>query len=323
MKCRIPIPALALGLLLAAGCDDDRRRIIVVHADSLTLPFTAVKKAFEEAHPGVEVALEPLGSVVACRKLQSGAPCDVIALADPALFDEMLAPQGLAEWSVGFATTEIVIIKSTRSRFNAEITPDNWFEILARPGVKVGVADPAMDPCGYWTRLMWRLADEHYGRTEPGRRISEAMAAACRPETTRPDSQQLISYVVGEGGWDYAFVYRAQAEQSRIAFVPLPARINLGSRAPEDIAFYRKAAFEVPGAGISRTGRPVTFALGVPTIARNRADAETFVAFLLGDRGRELCREAGLPVPDRPWSQRPERLPEPIRPLVGPPPASG
>jgi molybdate/tungstate transport system substrate-binding protein len=289
------------------------KRVIVVHADSLARPFAEVKRAFEAAHPGIEVALEPYGSLVACRNLESGAPCDVVALADRRLFDELLIPKGLASWYVAFCCEEIVIIKSSKSRFNAEITADNWPDILTRPGVKVGVADPAIDPCGYWARLVWKLADKApaYAKySAPDAPLSKKLEAATR-DFVRPDSQMLIALVDGVGGWDYAFVYKAQAEQMRLSYVRLPPEVNLGSDKPEHLRGYAEArtAFSRGSQTVERMGERITFAASIPASARAPAEAEAFLAFLLGPDGRAACRAAGLELLAHPWAAQSEKLP--------------
>jgi len=306
--------ALCCTVGLLVGCGEDRTRVVVVHADALARPLAELKHAFEAENPDIEIAVEPIGSVVACRRLQSGVPCDVVALADPQLFDEMLAPKGITDWYAGFAGTEMVLIKSAKSRFNAEINSTNWYEVITRRGVKVGCADPTTDPCGYWTRIVWKLADLHYGRTEAGNRISEQLAAVCTPEMTRPDSQQLIQYVQGAGGWDYAFVYKAQADQLRVDYVPLPPQINLGSAA--HAAQYAKVSFDAPEIGLHRAGRPLAFALSIPTVARQPAAAQRFVAFVLSEKGRKIASDAGLPMLDKPWARPVGKVPASLAPLI-------
>ena len=318
----------AIGFAAAAGCDD-KARIIVVHADSLSGPFSEVKKVFEAEHPGVRVDLEPFGSVLACRKLQAGVPCDVIAPGGPASVRRTSGAQKTGDLEHRLCHDRgIVIIKSSKSRYNTEITPDNWFEILTRPDVKVGAADPTLDPCGYWTRLMWELADRHYDPTGAGAKKGEGrhnceppqvaarMAAKCSAEFTRPDSQQLISLVEGSGGWDYAFVYKAQAEQQRLSYVPLPPEINLGSLAPAHVKGYSRAKLTVAGTDIVRVGEPLVFGISIPTSAREPALAEAFIAFVLSDRGKAICRQAGMPMLDKPISREQAMLPNSLRSMV-------
>lgn len=308
------IPVLLLGWAVgAAGCGGDDK-LVVLCADSLGRPFNEVRKAFEQDNPGLRVVVEPYGSVVAARRMQEGARCDVIALADVTLFEEMLYPGGHASWFAAFCTNEIVIIKSSRSRFNAEIDGNNWFEVLARPEVKVAAADPTLDPCGYWTRITWRLADLHYGRTEVGKRISEKLEELCGGANSQPDAASLIGRIETAGGWDYAFVYKAQAEIARIAYVTLPAAINLGD--PAQAEFYAQVDYTIPKMKMVRRGRPLVFGLSIASGARNPAGAEKLVAFLLSEKGRGLCRTYGLSMLDKPWSPTPEKLPAGLQGLV-------
>lgn len=90
---RLPIlTALAVAAALAAAaCGDGRpgeteadRELVVSAAASLTEAFGEMERAFEAAHPGVDVQLNLAGSSTLRVQILEGAPVDVYASADTA-----------------------------------------------------------------------------------------------------------------------------------------------------------------------------------------------------------------------------------------------
>jgi molybdate/tungstate transport system substrate-binding protein len=116
-------------------------------------------EAFQKANPQVRIRLEPSGSQVATRKVSElGMRADIVAVADAALIDKMMIPAH-ATWNAVFATNEIVIAHKDHSKWTDQITAQNWPEILARDGVRLGRADPDTAPIGYQTLMVWQLAE--------------------------------------------------------------------------------------------------------------------------------------------------------------------
>ena len=58
----------------------------------------------------------------------------------------------------------MAIAFTEKSRYAAEITSDNWYQILARPDVRVGMADPRFDANGYRALMVLKLVDAVYGK---------------------------------------------------------------------------------------------------------------------------------------------------------------
>lgn len=315
---------LAIAILIAILCvrcgpatDDVRLRVFV--ADSLARPFAALNAAFEAEHPDVEVVQIASGSVLAARRLTDGNDeADVLAVADYAVIDRLLRPDH-ADWSICFATNEIVIIYSDMSRGASELDVSNWYEVLTRPDVHVKAANPHHDPCGYWTELAWRLADLYYPRSAGGGTIHQRLGAACGPASDRrTDAQQLIRLVESAGGVDYAFVYLSQARQHNLRHLRLPPAVSLGAIGHVDT--YRRVSIVLPGDDPSRPhekqGDAIVFALTIPRSARHPSRAADYVAFLLGPGGRALLQREHMVLVERPWTYDLQRVPPPLRPLV-------
>lgn len=307
----IAIAGVSVGLV--RGCGQRRQVLHVLAADALAVPFQQAVELFEREQPDVEVNVTVEGSVMLLR-MQLLHPADVVALADHRLIEEGLRPDD-AEWLIKFATTEVVVARTQASKYADEITSENWVDVLMRPDVLVAHPDPSSDSCGYYTRLAWKLAENHYKAQPPG--LYERLLAKSPPKLQRPDALTVLALLESRAV-DYAFVYRCHAEAHHLAYTRLPDTVGLGSLAKE--LDYAAAEVEVPdfkGRVAMMKGHPIFFALAVSRHSRRSAAAERFVAFILSARGRELLRRAELnplATPKAPaWSTG---MPQALRNLV-------
>lgn len=150
------LSALAASFLLA------KEPVIVLHAGSLSVPFAEIEKVFEEKYPQYDVQREPSGSIAAARKVTDlGRAADVIGSADYQVIDAMLIPNH-AKFNAQFATNEMVLAYTDKSKFAKEINEKNWTDIFMKEGVVVGHSNPNLDPCGYRAVLVTMLAEKYY-----------------------------------------------------------------------------------------------------------------------------------------------------------------
>ena len=226
---------LTAGLLMAVpGSARGAQKVIMFHAGSLTVPFAAMEKVFEAEHPGTDVLREAGGSTKMARMISElNKPADIMASADFAVIDKTLIPQK-AEWNIRFATNQLVLCYTDRSRFAGEVSAQNWYEILGRKGVIWGHSDPNLDPCGYRSLMVLQLAEKHYKK--PG--LFDQLIANRPKENIRPKSVELVS-LLKTGNMDYAWEYLSVAVQHGLKYVVLPSEINLGDYHQD--AFYRQA----------------------------------------------------------------------------------
>ena len=100
--------------------------LMIFHAGSLSVPFKEITGAFNKEYSSVRVLREVAGSRACAHKISDlGRACDVFAAADYAVIDSLLIPEH-ASWTIKFASNEMVIAYSERSRRSEEITRDNW-----------------------------------------------------------------------------------------------------------------------------------------------------------------------------------------------------
>ncbi|MGZ9247759.1 MAG: substrate-binding domain-containing protein, partial [Gemmatirosa sp.] len=158
-----PFAALLLATIACAPRDRAPAPLAVWAAASLTRPVRAALDSFT-ARTGVTTRLETQASLELARRMtELGEVPDVLLLADRAVFPALLAPRHVDRWTL-FARNRIVVAWAPGARHAAAFAmAPRWWEILERPGVEVGRADPATDPSGYRTLLVFQLAERHYG----------------------------------------------------------------------------------------------------------------------------------------------------------------
>ncbi|MBE0674304.1 MAG: tungstate ABC transporter substrate-binding protein WtpA [Bacteroidales bacterium] len=281
---------LMAGMVAFSSCSSRKsNEIIIFHAGSLAVPMARLAEEYMSANPDIKIVTEAAGSLVSARKItELGKPCDIMASADYQIIDNMLIPE-YASWNLGFATNEIVIAYTDKSRYNQQITSENWFEILQRGDVVYGRSDPDSDPCGYRTLLMLKLAEKVYEM--PG--LTGVFETKDR-SFIRPKETDLTA-LLEAGAVDYVFQYRSVAVQHGLLYINLPPSINLGSTLFSEK--YQEVSQDVvgskPGEKISIQGDYIMYGITILKEAPNREAAERFLAFLAGKRGSEILAGTG------------------------------
>lgn len=281
-------------LFLASFCfAQNSRQLVIFHAGSLTVPFEKIIDGFKKENPGVVVLKEIAGSRESARKISElKKPCDVFASADYVVIDQLLVPV-YADWNLKFATNEMTIVYSPKSRRANEINQKNWYDILLDKKVRIGRADPNADPCGYRTVFTMKLADIFYNRKDLADRILNK-----DKEYMRPKEVDLIA-LLEAGEIDYIFLYRSVAEQHKLKYLTLPDKINLKKAELESL--YSRVSVELngkkPGEKITQTGGSMVYGVTIPKNSQNPVLAKKFISYLLEkEKGLKIMREEGQPT---------------------------
>jgi molybdate/tungstate transport system substrate-binding protein len=296
-----PLALAACGSAPDGGRDRPARGrpapLTVWAAASLTRPVRAALDSFA-ARTGRPVRLETAASLELVRRMtELGEAPDVLLLADEALFPALLAPRHVAAYT-RFARNRIVVAYRPDAAGAADLARSpRWWEVLERRGVEVGRADPATDPSGYRTLLVFQLAERHYA--VPG--LAARLLAAAPARNVRPREADQIA-LVEAGQLDYVWTYENLARQAGLPYRTLPAAVDLGSAA--DSAAYARARVRVPGRtprdSVTLVGAPVSYALAVPRAAADPAGGAALVRFLLSPDGRRAMRAQALDALDAP-----------------------
>lgn len=285
--------------------------LVVFNAGSLAVPFRELLREFGRA-AGVETHQESAGSLELARRLtELGRVPDVLAVADRQVLTSLVIPEQ-ARWFATFAGNAMVLLYSDRSAGAGEIGPTNWWNVLLRPGIRTGRADPALDPNGYRTLMVTQLAERHY--RQPG--LAGRLAAAMPDRYLRPKEADLVA-LVQAGELDYAWSYRSIAITAGLRAVTLPPEVDLSD--PVHAADYARAAVRVPGPrmgtdSVTIIGEPIEYALTIPGRAPHPALAAAFVRFLYSSPGQAILARHGFTLPEHPRAGGPGSSPAGVLP---------
>jgi molybdate/tungstate transport system substrate-binding protein len=327
---------------------DGEARIRVLFAGSLIIPFGQLEKEFEATNPDIDVDMEGHGSIQVIRHVSDlHESADVLVTADynliPMLLYQVDDPdtgKKYADWYAIFATNEMVLAYTDTSAHASEIDQDNWFDIINRPDVRLGCADPRLDANGYRALMMMKLAEDYYGKSDVfARTFGDKFRYAIRVSNTadgalvkvpevletrggsalvvRPYSVQLLP-LLESGDIDYSFEYASVAKQHGVKYLTLPPEVSLGdalyssgySKVTVKLDFQRFASVkpEFPGEAIR-------YGVTIPSNARESEAAARFVAYLLGPEGQRIMAENYQPMITPALADNGDAMPEAIKAL--------
>jgi molybdate/tungstate transport system substrate-binding protein len=193
------------------------------------------------------------------------------------------------------------------------MTPQNWYQVLERPGVEIGRSDPDTDPSGYQTVQMLDLASRFYKDPQ----LSAKILANASPKNLRDTETALIS-ALQVGQIDYLAIYRSDALQHHLKFIDLPAEINLSD--PAHAKFYEQGVAHTKNGDLS--GTPIVYAITIPGVAQHADWARKYIAMLLGPEGQQILAGNGFGTFSPAYAVNADNVPSDLRPLVKPWPGS-
>lgn len=321
--------ALACAVFAVAGCGSSSKSstsagaagarkgkagktLIVFGAGTLANPFTQEIAAFKASHPGITVHSQFGASGDRVKAItQLGQPADVLGVADYSLIPKDMFGSGgkrFATWYVGFVSNQITFAYTSHSKGAGQLTADNWYRVLAQPGVHIGRSNPSADPSGYQTLQMLELANRYYH--DPS--ISTAVLKNS-PTSSVAETETSLIGALQSGQLDYLGIYRSDALQNHFKYINLPPQISLSD--PALAKTY--ATVSTQGATGDRVkAKPIIYGLTVPTNAPDPALADQFVAFVLSPQGQAIMRGNGFVVISPALASDQSALPGALRPLT-------
>jgi molybdate/tungstate transport system substrate-binding protein len=325
------VVCVANGCIAKPSAGAGKTPLIVYAAASLITPFTDLEKAFEAQHPDIDVQGQFHGSIQVIRQVTDlHVPIDVVATADASLVPMLMyavndpdTGKPYASWDIRFATNRLAVAYRPNSKYADQINADNWYTILSRPDVKVGITDPRFDAAGYRALMVFALAREYYHQpalfsdmfkgkfTYPlGFFYEDGQTTITVPEIMetvsgsniilRGASIEMIA-LLESGDLDYAFEYESVIQQQGLKMVHLPNALNMGEASYDqayhqvevDLDFQRFATVKPHFVG-ERIGYGIT----IPSNAPHPQAAAEFIAFLLGPQGRSIMQADYQPLFD-------------------------
>jgi molybdate/tungstate transport system substrate-binding protein len=287
-------------------------KLTIFAAGTLAVPFRALDDIFARQHPDVTVQPQFGGSVMMAKRITDlHQPADVIAVADYSVIPKYLfavgGRPGAARWYVGFARNAMTFVYTEKSKDSGAVTAENWYQVLARPGVEIGRSDPDTDPSGYQTVQMLSLAEKFYDR--PG---IAAKILANAPRANMRDTETSLISALQLGQIDYLAIYRSDALQHHFKYIDLPPKIDLSD--PQFASFYATGVAQTKDGDLA--GKPIVYAATIPANAEHPDLGEAYLQLLLGPEGQTVMTRNGFGGVAPAYAVGSERMPAKLRAQV-------
>jgi molybdate/tungstate transport system substrate-binding protein len=293
--------------LVALGAEP--QTLTIYAAGTLAVPFRQINTLFEKNNADVNVQAQFGGSVMMAKRITDlHQDADLLAVADYSVIPKyMFANPAHAAWYAGFARNAITFVYTDKSKYANEINAQNWYKILARPGVEIGRSNPDTDPSGYQTVQMLNLAEKFYNA--PG--LEQGVLGNAPLANTRDTETSLIA-ALQLGQIDYLAIYRSDALQHHLKFIDLPVKINLSD--PAEAGFYKDGIAHTRNGDLS--GKPIVYGVTMLNGSNNATLAEEYVALLLGADGQAVMKNNGFGSFSPPYAVHMEAMPAELKRLV-------
>lgn len=206
---------------------------------------------------------------------------DVYISADPAVNKKLRgkANGDRVRWWAPFAKSPLVIGFNPRSEFADALKSKPWYDVLTRPGIKIGRTDPKLDPKGAYTVQALQEAAKAYDRPKLAGSVLDNSRVF--PET------QLVARLQS-GQLDAGFFYSGEVSE-----------------------------LSIPSTDLGEVDVGATYTVTVLRGARDREGAIAFVEYLLGPKGRRTLEKHGFePLKAKPVSGDKARVPTKLRPFL-------
>ena len=285
--------------------------LIVTGAGTLAAPFAAEIEAFKTANPGVTVHSQFSASGDRVRAItQLHQPADVLGVADYSLIPKLMSDPAKphATWYLGFVSNQITLAYTSHSKGAGQLTPANWYTVVAQPGVHIGRSNPAADPSGYQFLQMLQLAQGYYH--DPG------LAAAVlknSPDSSVAETETSLLAALQSGQIDYLAIYKSNALEEHLKYIALPPQVNLSDQAMA--TSYAKVTINAGSLG-NKQAKPIIYGLTIPSNAPDPALAEKFIGFVLGPQGQAIMRANGFTVINPALASSQGKVPAALQPLT-------
>jgi molybdate/tungstate transport system substrate-binding protein len=202
------------------------------------------------------------------------------------------------KWYVPYAGTSMVIAYNPKSKYASEFKAyadgskplsTLFSTLLQTPGLKLGRTDPNTDPQGRDFIFMLELAQKYYHL--PSDTVSKILGTSNFGTSSNSQiyAESSLDSTLESGQLDASSAFVTQAIELHLAYIPLPAAINLASAALAST--YATATVKLEN-GMTKSGSPQVIditSIGTPTPAGN-----AFIAYTLSPAGLAQYKAGGF-----------------------------
>ena len=245
LPCLLVVFSLVIvsALMTQSFASEINKDVSVMYAGSLVKIMEQVVAPSFNNQTGYNFIGEGKGSVQISNMLLDGFRTpDVFISADTLPIEKIMNHNpSLAQWLVKFASAELVIAYNPNSPFatNLEKVAKGempWYKVLEEKGFKFRRTDPELDPKGYYTVLVAKLANIFYNDSTIKNKI---FGADRNPEQIYPE--EVLRSILDTGQIDAMAAYKHEAVSRGLPYITLPPQINLGDA--NYSKFYNQASY--------------------------------------------------------------------------------
>jgi molybdate/tungstate transport system substrate-binding protein len=230
------------------------------------------------------------GSRLAANEItQANKSFDIYASADYRIIPEQLVPS-YASWYIIFASNSMTVMYTNHSRYSNEITPANWYQVITRPGVIVGVSNKDTDPSGSQAIFMLQLAGQLYYQNFSYIYDQLYVTKAANHELIVVPTETTLNAQLDTGAVDYVLTYSSEAISHKFQYLNLDPKVNLSNLTLAD--WYAKATVTINGK--STKGAPIFYDLTIPTNSPDPSIGAAFIKAIFSAQGQTILQSNGL-----------------------------
>ena len=274
--------------------------VTVYHASSFNDLMTRVINPDFTTKFDYSVISVSAASGVLATSLKAGAIADVFISAASSYDTTLLTsplPSGkpVIRWYASFAKSRLGIGYSIQSPFLSvfEAIASGglpWYEGLdtTKYNMKIGRTDPNIDPKGYRTVIMTRLAEIFYNR----KNISKTVLGTPR-NNLQMYTEQNLEKLLQNGDLDVGFFYECEYPwNGNLRFISLPVQLDFSNSSFN--SYYSKANYTNTATGAVTKGSAIVYTITIPTLSPDPPMAATYVSHLLSLLGTAQMTGEGL-----------------------------
>lgn len=237
---------------------------------------------------GVQISINSAGSFALAQQISQGSPCDVFFSIARSAVQKQYLGEMYPGWAIAIASDQLILAYSNSSLLNSLVKTlldqllsvkgnnvsfwQNFFTILTSGNIKIGIADPSLDPAGLRGWLALEAAGKVYANNT---NIYINRIIENKGNVTGEHAANLVT-PLETGNIQFLFVYKSFAISHNLKYIALDDRINFGNLSLSQ--FYSKLSYTVGGK--VQTGSPIVLYVTVPLTSKNTERAYEFVNYV-------------------------------------------
>ena len=285
------IVGYAGGFYVGVNRQATSRTLLVDAAGTLQVPFNRIEsEILKEQYPDLSYDYTFEGSRLAANEItQLNKSFDVFASADYRIIPEQLVPSH-ASWYIIFASNAMSVVYTNHSQYANEINSANWYQVITRPGVIVGVSNKDTDPSGSNAIFTLELAGLTYYQNSSYLYDQLYITKAANHELLIVPTETALDAQLETGAIDYELTYSSEAISHHYQYLDLGSKVDLSNLTLAN--WYTTVNTTVNGKPVQ--GAPILYDLTIPTNSPDPAMATAFVKALFTPQGQQIIKESGF-----------------------------